>query len=104
MPRALPRRTECPADVAAADDRDLHARTLRSIGMNQVRDYSDELDGYAYLPRMFDGARAKLAADMSAPPFGCPLDHSCLARLHVYPEEVLELVRVHGNDDQAMLA
>ena len=68
-----------------------------------VRDYSDELDGYAYLPRMFDKARASLAGDTSAPPYGCPLDHSCLARLHVHPGEVLDLVRIHGDDDRAVL-
>jgi quercetin dioxygenase-like cupin family protein len=68
-----------------------------------VRDYGEELDGYAYLPRMFDKARAKLAGDSDAPPFGCPLDHSCMARLRVYPEEVLELVRVEGDDDRAIL-
>jgi quercetin dioxygenase-like cupin family protein len=71
---------------------------------NVVRDYADELDGYAYLPRMFDKARAKLAEDSSAPPFGCPLDHSCMARLRVYPEAVLQLVRVHDRDDMAILA
>ena len=72
--------------------------------MRGVRDYAEELDGYAYLPRMFDKARATLAGDSSVPPFGCPLDHSCMARLHVYPEDVLELVRVHGDDDRAILA
>lgn len=72
--------------------------------MSPVRDYGDELDGYAYLPRMFDKARAKLAGDTSAPPFGCPLDHSCMARLHVYPEQVLALVTAHGDDDRAILA
>jgi mannose-6-phosphate isomerase-like protein (cupin superfamily) len=72
--------------------------------MGSVRDYGEELDGYAYLPRMFDKARAKLAGDTDAPPFGCPLDHSCMARLGVYPDHVLELVRVHGEDDRAILA
>jgi len=72
--------------------------------MSPVRDYADELDGYAYLPRMFDKARAKLAGDADAPMFGCPLDHSCMARLHVYPDDVLELVRVHGDDDESILA
>jgi hypothetical protein len=72
--------------------------------MSGVRDYGEELDGYAYLPRMFDKARARLAGDGDAPPFGCPLDHSCMARLRVYPEHVLELVRVHGDDDRAILA
>jgi len=72
--------------------------------MTPVRDYAEELDGYAYLPRMFDKARAKLAGDSDAPQFGCPLDHSCMARLHVYPDDVLDLVRVHGSDDSAILA
>jgi mannose-6-phosphate isomerase-like protein (cupin superfamily) len=71
--------------------------------MSAVRDYGEELDGYAYLPRMFDKARAKLAGDTDAPPFGCPLDHSCMARLRVYPDDVLKLVRAHG-DDEAILA
>jgi hypothetical protein len=72
--------------------------------MALVRDYAEELDGYAYLPRMFDKARARLGGDTDAPPFGCPLDHSCLARLRVYPEDVLELVGGHGDDDLAILA
>jgi mannose-6-phosphate isomerase-like protein (cupin superfamily) len=70
----------------------------------EIRDYADELDGYAYLPRMFDKARARLAGDTDAPPFGCPLDHSCMARLRVYPDDVLQLVRIHGGDDRAILA
>lgn len=69
-----------------------------------VRDYAEELDGYAYLPRMFDKARASLAGDVDAPPFGCPLDHSCMARLRVYPNDVLDLVTNHGDDDHAILA
>jgi hypothetical protein len=68
-----------------------------------VRDFAAELEGYAYLPRLFDKARAQLCGDSSAPSFGCPLDHSCLARLGVYPESVLELVRANGNDDGAIL-
>ena len=47
---------------------------------------------------MFDKARAKLAGDTDAPPFGCPLDHSCMARLGVYPEQVLDLVAEHEDD------
>ena len=71
--------------------------------MAAVRDFADELEGYAYLPRMFDKARARLSGDAEAPPFGCPLDHSCLARLRVYPERVLELVGGNGDDDRAIL-
>ncbi len=53
---------------------------------------------------MFDKARARLSGDTDAPPFGCPLDHSCLARLRVYPEDVLELVSGNGDDDRAILS
>jgi quercetin dioxygenase-like cupin family protein len=70
--------------------------------MAVVRDFADELEGYAYLPRMFDKARAKLSGDTRAPSFGCPLDHSCMARLGVYPETVLELVRTYGDDDRSI--
>ena len=69
-----------------------------------VRDFGEELEGYAYLPRMFDKARARLSGDTDAPAFGCPLDHTCLARLRIYPENVLELVGGHGDDDRAILA
>jgi quercetin dioxygenase-like cupin family protein len=72
--------------------------------MAAVRDFADELEGYAYLPRMFDKARARLNGDTDAPPFGCPLDHSCMARLRVYPEDVLGLVSVNGDDDLAILS
>jgi quercetin dioxygenase-like cupin family protein len=71
--------------------------------MAVVRDFADELEGYAYLPRMFDKTRARLSGDTDAPPFGCPLDHSCMARLRVYPENVLELVSGNGDDDRAIL-
>ena len=71
--------------------------------MAAVRDFADELEGYAYLPRMFDKARARLSGDTDAPSFGCPLDHSCMARLRVYPENVLELVSGNGDDDRAIL-
>ena len=72
--------------------------------MAAVRDFADEIEGYAYLPRMFDKARARLSGDTDAPPFGCPLDHTCLARLRVYPENVLALVSGNGADDRAILA
>jgi hypothetical protein len=71
--------------------------------MAAVRDFADELEGYAYLPRLFDKARARLSGDTDAPPFGCPLDHSCLARLRVYPETVLDLVGGNGDDDGGIL-
>src|SRR3954453_9321342 len=71
---------------------------------HRVRDFSDELEGYSYLPRMFDKARARLTGDRDGPQFGCPLDHSSMARLRVYPDDILELVRLHGDDDHAILS
>jgi quercetin dioxygenase-like cupin family protein len=80
------------------------AHPLACAGMAAVRDFAEELEGYAYLPRLFDKARARLSGDTHAPAFGCPLDHSCVARLRVYPETVLELVSRNRDDDRAILA
>lgn len=65
--------------------------------MAAVRDFAAELEGYAYLPRLFDKARVRLTGDTDAPSFGC------LARLRVCPETVLELVAANGGDDVAIL-
>ena len=61
-----------------------------------------ELEGYAWLPRMLDKARATLAGKAGRYQFGCPVDHTCLARLGVTPELVLDLVARHA-DDRAVL-
>ncbi|MGA2010039.1 MAG: DUF5069 domain-containing protein [Solirubrobacteraceae bacterium] len=39
-----------------------------------------ELEGYAWLPRMLDRARATLAGTAGSYLFGCPVDHTCMAR------------------------
>jgi quercetin dioxygenase-like cupin family protein len=61
-----------------------------------------ELEGYAWLPRMLDKARATLAGTAGRYQFGCPVDHTCMARLGVTPELVLDLVARHP-DDRAVL-
>jgi Domain of unknown function (DUF5069) len=61
-----------------------------------------ELEGYAWLPRMLDKARATLAGKAGRYQFGCPVDHTCLARLGVTPELVLDLAARHA-DDRAVL-
>jgi hypothetical protein len=78
--------------VAAAND--LTARAPRG------RDA--ELDGYAWLPRMLDKARATLAETAGGYPFGCPGDHTRMARLAIAPELVLDLAARH-TDDHAVL-
>jgi quercetin dioxygenase-like cupin family protein len=61
------------------------------------------LDGYAWIPRMLDKARATMAGTEGSYMFGCPVDHTCMARLGVRPELVLELAAAH-DDDHAVLA
>ena len=63
-----------------------------------------ELDGYVYLPRMLAKARTTLAGTNEGFEFGCPLDHTCMARLGIYPDLVQDLVTRHGDDDHAILA
>jgi quercetin dioxygenase-like cupin family protein len=86
---ALPRGVERPAafkDLTAQEPRGLDA----------------ELEGYAWVPRMLDKARATLAGTAGRYQFGCPVDHTCLARLGVAPELVLDLAARHA-DDHAVL-
>jgi quercetin dioxygenase-like cupin family protein len=61
-----------------------------------------ELEGYAWLPRMLDKARATLAGTAGSYLFGCPVDHTCMARLGIAPELVLALAARHS-DDHAVL-
>jgi mannose-6-phosphate isomerase-like protein (cupin superfamily) len=62
------------------------------------------LDGYAYIPRMLDKARATLAGTQGRFMFGCPVDHTCMARLGVSPELVLELAAAHDDDREVLAA
>jgi hypothetical protein len=45
-----------------------------------------QLEGYAWLPRMLNKARASLAGTAGSYLFGCPVDHTCMARLGIAPE------------------
>src|SRR5690349_7712269 len=53
--------------------------------VNDLRPRNAELEGYVYVPRMLDKARATLAGAPGGYPFGCPLDHTCMARLGITP-------------------
>lgn len=78
--------------IAAAPD--LRAGEPRPLGL--------ELEGYAHLPRMLDKARATLAGTNGTYMFGCPVDHTCMARLGIVPEDVLELAARHADDRQVL--
>jgi len=79
--------TERPGIDAAPD---LTATEPRAFGL--------ELDGYAHIPRMLDKARATLAGTAGTYRFGCPVDHTCMARLGIAPELVLDLAARHADD------
>jgi mannose-6-phosphate isomerase-like protein (cupin superfamily) len=81
-----------PEGVAAAPD--LASREPRPFGL--------ELDGYAHLPRMLDKARAALAGTAGTYRFGCPVDHTCMARLGIAPEVVLDLAARHADDHRLL--
>ncbi|HEX6022702.1 MAG TPA: DUF5069 domain-containing protein [Solirubrobacter sp.] len=75
----------------------------KDLTVEPPRGLDAELEGYAWLPRMLDKARAKLAGTAGSYMFGCPVDHTCMARLGISPELVLELAGEHP-DDTAVLA
>ena len=78
----------CMTGVAGAKD-------LTSV---EPRPLDAELEGYAWIPRMLDKARATLAGTYGTYMFGCPVDHTCMARLGVTPELVLGLAGRYRED------
>ena len=76
--------------------------SAKDLTAQAPRGLDAELEGYAWLPRMLDKARATLAGTAGSYPFGCPVDHTCMARLGIAPELVLDLAARHS-DDRAVL-
>src|SRR5215212_9178065 len=79
-------------------------RAAKDLTREEPRPFGLELEGYAHLPRMLDKARATLAGTAGRYEFGCPVDHTCMARLGVTPELVLELAARHADDRQVLEA
>lgn len=63
-----------------------------------------EIEGYAWVPRMLAKARLTLAGEQGPWLFGCPVDHTCMARLGVRPELILELAGRHEDDHDVLAA
>src|SRR3954451_2887196 len=74
--------------------KDLTAEPPRAPGV--------DVDGYVWLPRMLDKARATLAGTAGRYLFGCPVDHTCMARLGISPELVLELAGRYADDARVL--
>jgi mannose-6-phosphate isomerase-like protein (cupin superfamily) len=79
-------------------------RAPHDLTVQEPRPFGLELEGYAHLPRMLDKARATLAGTAGAYQFGCPVDHTCMARLGITPEVVLDLASRHGDDADVLQA
>src|SRR4051794_9079148 len=79
-------------------------QAARDLTRKEPRPFGLELEGYAHLPRMLDKARATLAGTAGRYQFGCPVDHTCMARLDVTPELVLELAARHADDRRVLQA
>jgi quercetin dioxygenase-like cupin family protein len=76
----------------------------KDLAVVEPRGLDAELEGYAWIPRMLDKARATLAGTNGTYLFGCPVDHTCMARLGVSPELVLELAGRYAEDADALSA
>lgn len=74
----------------------------KDLTLEEPRALGVELDGYAHLPRMLDKARATLAGTAGDYMFGCPVDHTCMARLGVTPELVLDLAGRYADDERVL--
>lgn len=74
----------------------------RDLTVEKPRPFGLELEGYAHLPRMLDKARATLAGTAGSYQFGCPVDHTCMARLGVLPELILDLAARHADDRRVL--
>ena len=94
-------------DDAVGTQSEAHADGIRAapdLSVEEPRPLGSEIDGYAHLPRMLDKARATLAGTSGGYLFGCPVDHTCMARLGITPELVLELAARHADDRDVLAA
>src|SRR3954447_21305205 len=73
-------------------------RAARDLRDGEPRAFGLGLEGYAHLPRMLDKAGGTLAGTAGNYQFGCPVDHTCMARLGVTPEFVLDLACRYADD------
>jgi quercetin dioxygenase-like cupin family protein len=78
--------------------------TAKDLTVEEPAPFDSVLEGYAYIPRMLDKARATIAGTNGNYLFGCPVDHTCMARLNISPELVRELAGAHDDDHEVLAA
>jgi mannose-6-phosphate isomerase-like protein (cupin superfamily) len=79
-------------------------RGAKDLTIVEPRGVDAEIEGYAWIPRMLDKARATLAGTNGSFLFGCPVDHTCMARLGISPQLVLELAGRYPQDIDVLRA
>lgn len=87
-----------------SDDAPVDAVAAKDLTREEPRGFGETLEGYAHLPRMFDKARATLAGTNGTYLFGCPVDHTAMARLGVAPELILDLLARDADDHDVLAA
>jgi hypothetical protein len=69
----------------------------------ELRPMDAELEGYAWIPRMIDKARAARAGSIGDYLYPCPIDRTCLRRLGLGAETFADIASTLV-DDEGVLA
>lgn len=78
------------------------APVAKDLSVEPPRPMDATLEGYAWMPRMLDKARASRAGTLGAYTYPCPIDRTCQARLGVDADTVADLATTL--DDEGVLA
>ena len=78
------------------------APAAKDLSVESPRPMDETLDGYVWVPRMLDKARASRAGTLGDYMYPCPIDQTCQARLGVDADTVADLAT--RLDDQGVLA
>ena len=74
------------------------------LAIHPPRSMDATLEGYAWLPRMIDKARASRAGTIGTFRYPCPIDRACLTRLDLDPDTFADVASSLGHDDAILAA
>jgi hypothetical protein len=79
-------------------------RVLSAPGLAHVRPrpFDVALDGYVWLPRMIDKARAWRAGTLGAYVYPCPIDCTCLGLLGIDAETFADVATAAADDAEVL--
>lgn len=80
-------------------------KRAKDLTKDEPRPMDATLDGYAWLPRMIDKARAARAGTLGEYyRYPCPIDRNCLGRLGVDAETFADIAQHSASDDDIVQA